>query len=218
MALVQRSNTEQDEIDRDAGIIRNTPFSQFENQPQRGGNADGVRVDRGSGFGRARTGGRVRSRQPRRPSTPQASKRREIASPERQREAGRNLVSFPDKVRGPFNPFGAEERDFAGDANALLQAPIGGLDVNAVPQESAMFKQVTDPVSGLTVPDQGDEDTKAAFKRFFDTSFRPGVNSQIPSQRDRNADPTRAAFQNRFFPSETLSDLGIGKDRSFRVR
>lgn len=218
MALHPTRSNDQDDIDRDAGIIRNTPFSDFENQPTRGGNSTGVRVDRGSGFGRSRTGGRVRSRQPRRPrSPPSRLNRRAIASPERQRQAGRNLVSAPDKVRSIFNPGGAPPRDFAGDRNALLQAPIAGLDEGAVRQEAGRFKQVSDPVTGLSVPDQGDEDTKAAFKRFFDTSFRPGVNSQIPSQRDRNADPTRASFQNRFFPSETLSDLDIGKRRSFRI-
>jgi len=223
----------------DSGAIRNTPFTSGGNSnvkvdrggrsssrnasgstPFTSGGSEGIRIDRGSGFGRAGTGGRVRSRQPRRPSAPQAERRRAIASPERQRQAGRNLVSQPDKVKGPFNPFGAEPRDFAGDANALLQAPIGGLTEGAVTQQAGKFKQVTDPVSGFTVPDQADKKTKAAFRRFFDTSLEHSIRtggSQIPSQRDRNADPTRAAFQNTFFPSETLSDLGIGKQKTFRT-
>lgn len=205
MALHPPRSNDQDDIDRDAGIIRNTPFSQFANQPTRGGESAGVAVDRGSGFGRARTGGRVRSRQPRRPSAPRTQDRRPIASPQRQREAARRISLVV--ARHP------EE----GDREALLQAPIAGLDAGAVRQEAGRFKQVSDPVTGLSVPDQGDEETKAAFKRFFDTSFRPDVNSQIPSQRDRNADPTRASFQNAFFPSETLGDLGIGKKRSFRI-
>jgi len=60
MALHPPRSNDQDDIDRDAGIIRNTPFSQFGNQPQRGGDAEGVDVIRGSGFGRAGAGGRVR--------------------------------------------------------------------------------------------------------------------------------------------------------------
>lgn len=183
MALVPASRQQDDD-----GFGDNDPFD------------TGVRVDRGTGFGMSRTGGRVRSRQPRRPNPPTQPDRRPIASPERQREAGENLVGA-----------GLE----TGDANALLQAPIAGLTPGAVTQEGSRFKRVTDSTTGISVPDQGDPDTKAAFRRFFDTSFRPGVNSQIPSQRDRNADPTRAAFQSTFFPSETLSDLGIGKRKSF---
>ena len=173
--------------------------------------ASGVRIDRGTGFGRAATGGRVRSRQPRRPSQPSGSEKRAIASPRRRQQAARNLVTAPDRDQLPDGRF---PRDTAGDTDALLQAPIAGLTEGAVGQEDASFKQVTDPGTGLTVPNQADRDTKAAFRRFFDTSFRPGVNSQIPSQRDRNADPTRASFQNQFFPSETLKDSGI-KKRTF---
>ncbi len=192
----------------DSGAIRNTPFSDFGNQPKRGGGDAGLQVHRGSGFGKARTGGRVRSSQPRRPSAPnKQQERRTIASPLRQRQAGENLVSAPNKNELPG---GSRERDREGDVNALLQSPIAGLTQGAVTQQDARFKSVTDPGTGITVPDQGDDATKAAFKRFFDTSFRPGINSQTPSQRDRNADPTRAAFQNRFFRSETLKDLGIG--------
>ncbi len=187
-----------------------------------------------------RRGKRVRSRQPRRPGTLTATKsgNRDIATPERRRLAARNLVTAPDKRPGPFG-FSLDPkppRDKAGDQNALLQAPIAGLSEGAVDQVSegqisslrteareaggsnkrtGGFQSVTDRASGFTVPDQGDKVTREAFKRFFDTSLRPGTNSQIPGQADRDRDPTRAAFQNRFFPSETLSDAGIKKKTFF---
>jgi hypothetical protein len=220
MPLVTSNRVQEDE-DRDAGVIRNTPFSAFGDQPQRGGDDSGVEVIRGSGFGRARTGGRVRSRSPRRPNSLRSSDRRPIASPERQREAGRNLVTAENRGSTPFDLIQKPPRDTAGDANALLQAPIGGLDENAVTQENTRFASVTDPISGHRVPNQADPKTREAFGRFFDTSLENSIRtlgSQTPSQRDRNADPTRAAFQNQFFRSETLADVGIGKRKSFRLR
>ncbi len=79
MALVPR-NREQEEIDREAGVIRNDPFgggNEFGEPdipgitrptPFGAGGTEGIQIDRGSGFGRAGTG-RGGSRRIRRPQS-----------------------------------------------------------------------------------------------------------------------------------------------------
>ena len=131
-------------------------------------------------------------------------KRKVIFSPERQRQAGENLVSRPDK---------GEVRDRAEDQAALLQSPIAGLSANSVEQQSGSFATTRDPLSGAIIPNLADPDTKAAFERFFETGI-DGNPGQTPGQEARDADPTRAAFQNKFFKSETLKDLGFKNKRS----
>jgi hypothetical protein len=137
---------------------------------------------RGSAGGRTRSTRRPPSRTPEGPTQ------------SRVQDAARNLVTAPDR---------GEVRDKAGDQAALLApgAGIGGLDENAVAQRGGNFKSVTDPLSGFSVPNQADPATKEAFGRFF-----KGGNQ---TQEGRNADPTRVAFQNRFFKSETLKDAGL---------
>ncbi|MHC4836180.1 MAG: hypothetical protein ACYTCN_09675 [Planctomycetota bacterium] len=76
----------------------------------------------------------------------------------------------------------------------LFQAPIAGLSATAVEQKGARFESVTDVFgSGETVPNLGDKTTKEAFNRYF--------------SGNRDEDPTRIAFQSRFFSGETIKDV-----------
>jgi len=204
------------------GVVRNTPFSQG-GTPRRSRQA----VSRPP-----------RIRRPRQASRDTASftlgKGQSIR--QRQQEAARNLVTAKDKRPGPFDfKPDFKERDEAGDLAALSLPGIAGRSEAGVKQisERALFAEnaeqlndpdfqggfasVRDPLSGFSVPNLGDEKTKAAFERFFearDSNFIPGQEGE--AQKLRDADPTRVAFQNRFFPSETLADAGV-ENKKFRI-
>jgi len=203
------------------GVVRNTPFSQS-GTPLRGGFGDFDSPQRA--VRAASKPGRIR-----RPSqTARSEARFKLARgqtiQERQREAAKNLVTGRRRN---------EERDRSGDLAALSLPGIAGRSEAGVQQVSERelfaeneqqlndpgfeggFQSVTDPLSGFTVPNQGDPKTRAAFERFFnarDSQFLPGQEGE--AQKLRDADPTRVAFQNRFFPSETLKDAGV-KNRRF---
>jgi hypothetical protein len=121
-----------------------------------------------------------------------------------QRSAAENLVSAPDR---------GEIRDSDFDTAALQSAGIAGLDENAVAQQRGRFSSVSDPETGFTVPNLADPNTNAAFNRFYGgrTTFgnrKTSNTTGVSNPGFQNQDPTRASFQNRFFPSETLKDVG----------
>jgi len=200
------------------GVIRNTPFSQS-GTPLRGGFGDFDSPQRAVRAA-ARPGRVRRPRQKPRSSTNfTLSKGQSIQ--ERQREAAKNLVTEPDKRPGPFDFDSGDfkERDPSGDLAVLSLPGIAGRSEAGVEQISPQAfdvpgSSVRDPLSGFSVPNQGDPEIKAAFERFFearDSNFLPGQEGD--AQRLRDADPTRVAFQNRFFPSETLKDAGVENKR-----
>ena len=124
------------------------------------------------------------------------------------RQAARNLVSAPGR---------GDQRSFGERTGALLapNAGIAGLNEDAVLQRSGGFESVAG------VPNLADDKTRAAFNRFFGgrTTFGNKPTSKV-SQKQANADPTRANFQNFFFPSQTLADAGVGQrkpNRSFSI-
>lgn len=96
----------------------------------------------------------------------------------------------------------------------LFQAPIAGLSSGAVAQKGAKFASVTDTYgSGETVPNLADKRTKEAFNRYFAPNRAIGgdiganYRGVTDAQQLRDQDPTRIAFQNQFFDSETLKDV-----------
>ena len=147
-----------------------------------------------------------------------------VASQEAQRNAAENLVSSPNR---------GELRDSDFDFQALASAGVGGLTEGAVKQRNEYFSQVTDTFgSGETVPNLGDQRTKEAFDRYFGgrTQFgnrktsKPsggsGASFGVSNPGFQDKDPTRVAFQNQFFPSETLKDVGGNNRRApgrFRI-
>jgi len=121
--------------------------------------------------------------------------------------AARRLVTRPNK---------GEDIDRSQDFEQLSGPGIAKLSENAIAQEKGNFSSVVDPISGFRVADLGDPETRLAHDRFFKPQSL-GFGEEQSAQALRDADPTRASFQNRFFPSETLGDVGIGKNRRFRV-
>jgi hypothetical protein len=90
----------------------------------------------------------------------------------------------------------------------LYQAPIAGLSSGAVAQKQEDFDTVSDPLSGFSVPNLADQKTKEAFNRFFAPgSVGSDYRGVTDAQQLRDQDPTRIAFQNQFFASETLKDV-----------
>jgi len=207
--------------DAEEGVIRNTPFSEG-GTPLRGGFGGFDSPQRAVRRARSRPG-RVRRPSSARKSTASFTLGKGQSVRQRQQEAARNLVTFPDKRPGPFDfKPDFKERDPSGDLAALSLPGIAGRSEAGVRQESpeaftAPGSSVTDPLSGFSVPNQADPEIRAAFERFFgarDSNFIPGQEADAQALRD--ADPTRVAFQNRFFPSETLADAGV-RNRKFRI-
>jgi len=208
--------------------IRNTPFSQS-GTPLERGFADfdtPSRARRGTEQGRFnRPPSRVRPPNKAAAAAPPKPKFRTERGTNFSKPAGSSGSPFggPFFIKAPFekpgdtaregaarrlvtNTDAGEVRDFAADRE-LLQGPgIAGLSESAVEQESANFASVTDPTTGAVVPNLADEKTEAAFNRFFapdDLTF----GGDRTKQDMIDADPTRAAFQNQFFESETLKDV-----------
>jgi len=131
----------------------------------------------------------------------------ETFSLKQQQDAARRLVTAPAE---------GEVRDYGQDQKILQSPGIAGLSKNAVPQKGGFFQSVSDPLSGFSVPNQANEGTRDAFNRYF--AGKSGgfygntglAENDFQTQAQRDSDPTRAAFQNRFFASETLKDVGIG--------
>jgi hypothetical protein len=124
--------------------------------------------------------------------------------------AARRLVSA--RGRG-------EVRDDAADTDLLSGPGIARTDENAVEQKTQGFSSISASAVGLPgvgVPNFADKRTAEAANRFFSGRTLGGSKtSKIPT-KFANQDPTRTAFQNQFFKSQTLADVGIGRDKTRR--
>jgi len=182
--------------------------------------------NRRSGSGRVRRGGNRSGRRP--PSSLQSGIDRalkdfgpfdadrpqlvsQLKQPFRHRDdspvqgAARRLVSA--RGRG-------EVRDDAADQDLLSSPGIARQDENAVQQETQGFSSISASAVGLPgvkVPNFADKRTAAAADRFFSGRTLGNEPTSKISTKQANKDPTRAAFQNQFFKSQTLADVGIGR-------
>jgi len=169
------------------GVIRNTPFS-LSGSRQTTGLSDFDTPSRAQRLSRP-VNARVR-----RPNS-KVKVKETFTIAERQAAAQRNANASV----GLKNPNSRE------DAKLLRGPGIASLSDRSVDQKGGSFKSITDPITGFSVPNLADDETGAAFDRFFAND--PSSFNQGPSQSQIDSDPTRAAFQNRFFPSETLADV-----------
>jgi hypothetical protein len=189
--------TQRDDTETGSDIVRSQRFGEISRQTD-GPVANQFKRDFTNREFQARgsAGGRTAARRPPARGGSEGPTRQQLQTAAKQLPN----VSRPD-ASGP-------QPDTAANQAALLApgAGIAGLSDTAVAQEGANFDSVTDPGSGFTVPNQADPQTRESFNRFFKGG---------KSQKGRDADPTRVAFQNRFFPSETLKDAGVGNNRRF---
>lgn len=123
-------------------------------------------------------------------------------------QAGASSLVTASTKGGMFRRAGTESAQTRGEnISNLFQAPIAGLGTEAVEQQAANFATVTDPGTGFTVPNLADPTTRDAWNRYQAPNRVILGEFSGESQRLRDADPTRVAFQNRFFASETLKDV-----------
>lgn len=119
-------------------------------------------------------------------------------------KAQRSATRTPSRVRRPNAPppgqnkFRTESGTNSGRPPGDSSGQFEDGDFNA---QNDLFKGgiqfVTDPITGFTVPNLADDFTNEAFNRFFDADRQ--LEFTGPQQDAIDRDPTRAAFQNRFF-------------------
>ena len=213
----------------DPGVVRPTPFGNQSNRRSFGtqqrsfGLTDDQRIENSPGavrptpFNRGQTQIRDTGR-----SVTSNFARRQLQRPPQQRP-----VENPADLKPAASVFDVQQggsalvstTDGSAEANArrsqqvgtLFDAPIAGLSEGAVEQTSGnRFATVTDPGTGFSAPNYADDFTREAAQRYFRGGSSGPILGELSgvNQQTRDADPTRIDFQNQFFPSQTLTDVG----------
>lgn len=183
-----------------AGETRNTPFGSLGSLRPTRPDQNRFDDDGDNSFQSLRGGLRPNTRSGNKPLTytPRPNRKRFSRRPPPAPPQAPNRASIEDVRAGKTalittDPSQRTDEQALSVAN-LFQAPIAGLSATAVEQKGARFKSVTDVFgSGETVPNLADQATKQGFDRYF--------------SGNRDEDPTRIAFQSRFFTGETIKDV-----------